>query len=389
MKGKPMSNFLGLVVHRFCCVSALVFATTNAGAQTSLPPAVDAFISSASALTKSASELVDLGRSTSRLEKLRREVTDKLLAARTGEPLRLTADEAELLCEARTDQLATAVRRNYIQSVAGRLAEVGKPSKIDNLESAVKSLFANQSVDMTIAIPSLQELEINRKRQRDRCQLDVKEFDLSFYGRAIIQSNVPNLEVPLIPAFDEIGALVQVIVGIITPVVINGAQFIDEEQRRKVILEFLRDPENVSAIQASGNGLARSLSSFVMAKRRKLVGPFFERAAVLRATSVDLSRNEDCKIFLADGKPLKRPDGNGISDNFVLCWRAVWDQLQTNVSPLLKAADDYDQLADAGDSDNALLAFDPVSRENFTRCIGRPLASHPTTPKRVLPRSMP
>jgi len=166
-------------------VAMLAGVIVPAGAQSALPPAVDAFVASANALAKSAGERVDLGRA--RLTMIRRELTNVLLAARAGIPLRLALDNEILLCDARANHVAVALRRNYLQAVAGKVEEAGKPARIDNLQSAVKSLFASQSVDLSAGIPSAEELKAAEKRMRDRCSLDVKSFDSAFYGKSLDQ----------------------------------------------------------------------------------------------------------------------------------------------------------------------------------------------------------
>jgi hypothetical protein len=45
----------------------------------------------------------------------------------------------------------------------------------------------------------------------------------------------------------------------------------------------------------------------------------------------------------------------------MLCWRAAWDQIEPKAGGVLKAAAEYDQLADLGDTDNAYHAYKPLS----------------------------
>jgi hypothetical protein len=45
----------------------------------------------------------------------------------------------------------------------------------------------------------------------------------------------------------------------------------------------------------------------------------------------------------------------------VLCWRAAWTQLEGNAAAVLKAADEYDQLLDAGDKGNVKTSFAELS----------------------------
>jgi hypothetical protein len=345
--------------------SAFVLAVTTepVQAQTVLPPAVDAFVSAANALAKSANERVDLGRATMRLNQLRADLTNKILNVTQGKPIYVSFESEALLCEARASNFEVAARRNYIQAVAGRVEDIGKPSKIDNLESAFKSLFMGQSLDITAGIPTAQQLEANRNQIRERCQRDIRGFDLAYYGRDIIplspaESKTLPPEADALPAFGAVGALIDAIVSIITPVVVEGAKIVDEERRRAAVLRFLQTPGNIKKIEDSGMGLAREVSAFTWDKRLTLAGAFFEQSAKLRATPIDLSKNDNCKAYITTGKPTK--DDGSLSDDFVLCWRTAWGQVDTSVAALLKAAEQYDQLADAGDTDNAKKAFEPL-----------------------------
>jgi hypothetical protein len=60
---------------------------------------------------------------------------------------------------------------------------------------------------------------------------------------------------------------------------------------------------------------------------------------------------------------LGRTPSGAPSAAFMRCWRKVWSQLDSTVASTLKAANDYDLLADAGDTDTALIAFRNVTRD--------------------------
>src|SRR6266581_6373630 len=81
----------------------------------SLPPAVDAFVAGASSLAKAANDPVDLGRATDRLDRIRSEITGKLLAAKPDDQIKIGLNLTELVCDIRALHIATAARRNYIQ----------------------------------------------------------------------------------------------------------------------------------------------------------------------------------------------------------------------------------------------------------------------------------
>src|SRR4051794_17732356 len=95
-------------------------------AETSLPSSVDAFVASAGALAKSGSDLVDLGRSTDRLNRVRAELTEQLENANAGSVLSLKElDEVILLCSPRGNSIVVSAERNYIRAVAAKINEVG------------------------------------------------------------------------------------------------------------------------------------------------------------------------------------------------------------------------------------------------------------------------
>jgi len=334
-----------------------------AQAQSALPPAVDAFVSSANALAKSAGDAADLGRTNSRLDIIHLAVTAKLATASPEPNLRLSdLDEGLVLCGPRTKNLVLTAQRNYLQAVAAKIDEVGKPSQIDNLSTAVKSLFASQSIDVK-NIPDQQALEKVQHTMMSMCQSDLKLYDAYFFGRAI-EEGAPTANTLGLSAFGPFFSLADTIISLITPIVIDGAKIVDEEKRRKVVLAFLSNPDNINRISSAGQQLAQHVSEAVLAKRRTLAGTFNQALALLRTKSVDLSKLPECKSYLSlapEAKFARRPSG-APNDGFVSCWGAVWLELGPLVSSVLKSANDYDQLADAGDSDNASKAFAPLSK---------------------------
>jgi hypothetical protein len=351
-------------------ITAAVVLVHVAGvqAQSILPTAVDAFVASADALAKSASEPVDLGRATLRLDKVRLALTNKLLTAKSNDTIQIDSlDEADILCGTRTAQIVIAAQRNYLQAVAAKIDQAGKPSQIDNITSAVVALFASQSIDIK-SVADDAALKTSAEQLTTRCQNDLKQFDKHYYGREVVAppgAQPLAAEAPLAsPAslFGPIGSLIDTIVSVITPVVIEGGKLVDEAKRREAVRRFLSDPTNTKTITASGMQLAQQVSQFVVAKRHKLAGTFSEQLAATRAARIDLAKSDECKAYLTEPKKLEKRKSGAPSDQFVLCWRSIWNQLESQVSETLKAANDYDQLADAGDSDNAAKVFDPLSK---------------------------
>jgi hypothetical protein len=333
----------------------------SASGQSVLPPAADAFVAGANALAKSASERVDLGRANARLNSLQTDFTEKLLATKSAKPtFTLGADESKLLCDTRGISIEVAARRNYIQAVAGRIEEVGKPTKIDNLQSAIGSLFAGQSLDIKAEIPNPAELAKERATIVQRCEKDLANYDTAYYGKTIVAKPVVAADATpaAIPVFSAISALVDIVISVITPVVVEGAKIVDEVERRKAVIKFLKMPDNRKAILNSGLALATEVSLFSHQKRLKLSGAVVEKAAVVRNAQIDLNKNDNCKAFLKSGSPTV---ADKLSDDFILCWRGAWSQTEAGIAAFLKAAEDYDRLADAGNTDNARDSFKPLA----------------------------
>ena len=125
-----------------------------------LPPAVDAFVSSSNALVKATTESVELGRASERLTRIRAELTSELLTAKAAPNIRLSIDLDALICEARVNNVDGAVRRNYLQAVAGQVQKVGTPSKVDNLSTAIQTLFSGENLDVAAGLSSGADLEV-------------------------------------------------------------------------------------------------------------------------------------------------------------------------------------------------------------------------------------
>jgi hypothetical protein len=356
------------------CESAVAQSAGSA-----LPPGVDAFVASTDALAKSAAERVDLGRAAERLQTIRAALTSKLLAANSKDKLLLDQlNERMLLCAPRLNNIQVAAQRNYIQAVSSKIQEVGKPTQIDNLSAAVAALFASQSITVSVAIPDEAKLKQLTAPMMARCNSDIEDFAEDYYGVKIappVQAAGPIEPVAAaIPFVGQLGALLDAITSVVTPVVIAGAQIIDIEARRRAIRRFLADDSNRNAIENDSRKLAAAVSAFVLAKRHKLVGAYSEELAALRKFPIDLSKLDACQELASKkfvGRPTMLTESGGApkpisgapSDEFANCWRASWSQIDSMVATVLKEADAYDQIADAGDSENAAKAYQALSKQ--------------------------
>lgn len=341
----------------------MVVPASEGRSQTALPPAVDAFIAASNALAKSADERVDLGRATARMNMIRSALTANLLKKPSPAKLTVPLVVSTLVCDIRAANVEVAARRSFIQSIAARIDEVGKPTKIDNLETALKSLLSNQSLDITVALPNAEALAAARTDVKQRCEQDFTNYYHAYYGNKFGPAEPLASAGPAeaVPSFSALGALIDVISKIITPIVVEGAKIVDEQRRREAVLAFLGTPGNIKRIEESGAALSREIAAFTQAKRLRSAGSVFELAAVTRNAQIDLTKDESCKQYSAGSSALGA-DGKTLRDDFILCYQAAWVQLEGPVSALLKAADQYDQLADAGDPNNALKAFEPLAK---------------------------
>lgn len=330
-------------------------------AQSALPPAVDAFVSSAAALSKAADESTELGRSNYRNEIVRTLLTEKLRSGVTQFQLD-GLEETKLLCDARAAMLVLAAQKNYIHSVSAKIDEVGKPSKIENLSDAIGILFSHQTIDVK-DITDSGTLDKQKQSILKLCKDDLAKFETYYYGTTI-QPPPPGEGVEgavSFGAFGPVGSLIDTIISIITPVVVEGAKIIDEQQRRNAVLDFLT-PANIKKIQDAGQNLSDRVSDAVLTKRRRLAGTFSENLALLRVRTIDLNKIEGCKSFLSLAqKDGHRPSG-APNDEFASCWGAVRDGVASNISSVLKSASEYDDLADAGDTASAKKSFELMSK---------------------------
>jgi hypothetical protein len=81
--------------------------------------------------------------------------------------------------------------------------------------------------------------------------------------------------------------------------------------------------------------------------------------AVLRKTQLDLAKigcSQNTNIY-------NRKDDAPPTPDFMLCWRAAWSQIEPTVTLALKLADDYDQVADVGNTQTVLRDFDTITED--------------------------
>lgn len=376
-------------------------SNTPASPQSAPDPATQkgytSFVATLSSLTGSASDMIVLERSAGRLATIRQATARKLIAAfepganasRKSITLADTLDTSILLCGFRAnsikvvdrlstrdttasmavDHLQTVARSNYLNSVVTQIQSVSKASAPGDIISALQALFASYQIKATNASLQQTTMEKLRARSLQRCQGDLKEFDRAYYGvdvkppgpLAAGEAPTPAAGLPSLSFLGPIGVLVDTVLGILTPVVIDAATIVDEAKREKAIADFLADPKNQSAIRSAGTELARAVSDYTFAKRMALAGSFAERMAVLSSATVDLTKIDACSD--PENKIFVRSASGGPSSIFMACYFAVWSQFQDTVGSAIKAASDYDLIADAGDTSAALISFEQITSD--------------------------
>lgn len=347
-------------------IMILTLAWTPYASGQSLPPGADAFVASANALAKSADERVDLGRAKARLMQIKLALTQQLLLPTPPVKSQLISlDEVKVLCDVLRQHLDVASGRNYIQAIGSQIESIGKPSQIENILDAVRTLFKSQSLDIQGPVSTKAQLDAAIKVQTERCASDIKAAAESFYGLKIAPpaASAANDEVRPEAAAEvflgEFSTLINVFVEIVTPVIVEGAKIVDEQRRREAVRSFLAKESNRIRITAVGGKLADEIYRYTLNKRRSLAGSVLERIAAIRETEIDLSKIDACKELMAK-RFETRPSG-APSDEFVNCWRHSFSKLEASVASLLKVAQEYDELADAGATDTAKKQFAELS----------------------------
>lgn len=335
------------------------------GAALSQSPQVGAFIASTDALIKAAEESINDARSGGRFAILRQELTQKLRdVARDKDnkktKFRLELTASNFLCDVRAEGLSAASSRGYLQTLSTRITKLAQPAKIDSISSAIGSIFSSYSLDAPVDGKSLDETS---KAITARCQTDLFSFEESYFG---LQIRTSEGKAPPVAVFAAFTAVVELFKKLVEPFVVEGGKMLDERRREAAIRDFLSDGDNVDAIQKAGNAVASYASKHVWNKRLRLAGAFATQAAAFRSVEVDLGKSDACKNYLDEKKGQGNPltaDRKELTDEFLLCWRDAWQQIDAASKTLLTAAAEYDQLADTGNSDNAKIAFANMTKQ--------------------------
>ncbi|MCK1285414.1 hypothetical protein IVB41_15950 [Bradyrhizobium sp. 44] len=358
-----------------------------------LPQAYKSLLVSAGAITGSSQELIQLERSVQRLQALRTALTIQLLNHNYGDTITI-ADAVDanfqtqlksrqgldvpvltqdaILCAPRTSHIQAVAQFNFLNAVVSKIQELSKPAAATDLASALKAVLSSYSLSAAdVSLASKDAIDALKNRQQKRCSSDIANFDASYYGVRIEDLSVAaagaapsaggaEAALPALSFLGPIGVLIDTIVGIVTPVIIEASNLVDEAKREEAIRKFLSDTDNQNALQTSGRELARLIDRYTLAKRLRSSGAFVEALEAAKATQINLGKLDECKGF---DRKFDRVSGSPPNAAFILCWRAAWQKLEPTVTSALKLADDYDRLADAGDTATAYTTYLNITKD--------------------------
>jgi hypothetical protein len=282
------------------------------------------------------------------------------------------------------DYLTARANAKYLSNVAGKL-NAAAPAQSKDIISALQLLFKNYS----FKVPPVTVAAKDRGAVLFSCNTDLNEFASAYYGMKIQPPQPAPAEAPVPVAaaaagslpdlsfLGPIGVLVQTALGIITPLVIDFANLESAQAFQNAILVFLNDPKNQDALVRSGTNLTQAISDYTFAKRMGLAGTYSEQMAVLKnSAAIDIAKIGVCNPPLNAASPgapapkladvmLPAAKGGAPTDQFMLCYRAVWGTMQEGISSALTTAANYDALADSGDTATLLGQFNKLTANGF------------------------
>lgn len=327
------------------CTAALVCIALPALADDAqkmvYPPGADSLVSAITALTDAEDKQVGIWRSSKRYQSLRAEFVTSLIKGKGGEALGgINFDYESLLCEPRRGYVELAAKQAYLASTATELKKTATTAKIDTLTAALITFFKTNSVKVTSS-----EANLTGKKNAafDACKKDFGEYAESYYAHQFAGTDA-GLE----DFFSPFLALFKTIADVITPVAIAGAKLVDEQDRKKAIQDYLLKKGVKEQLIGAAKLVNADLSATLRRQRLQRVGQFTEQALALSSTSFDATKEPSCQAaFDTNGVKKKADNVHRPSDDFVKCATIGWAVYSEKLAGLLKAADDYDQLADA------------------------------------------
>jgi hypothetical protein len=350
------------------------------------PPGVQEVLTGMSAEVTAGKQLFDLGRSADRLLKIRTAFLNELLIrAKPGsvddKPSHLDLKNGEILCSVRGEHALIAGEQGYLTAVVSGIQAVAKPSAdITSLGGAVGSLFEEYAVKVADPLTPPKIIAQATKPCLDELEL----FPDYYYGKFSKPSETTVEPQNFVFAIIPFIALLSSLSAIITPVATAAATDVDAERRKNAIIQYFESKKEGKAhrdqIYAAMDNTSAKLATFAMGQRMLALGQFSEAMANIRASSIDPLKIDACKQTLPttykalDGSPAvdHRSD-----DEFLTCYQQAWKPLAEPVAAALKAADLYDQYADAAPPNHEKLMSDLKGQLNQ---IGE---QHPATVKDI------
>lgn len=330
-----MKRHVAAILIACLCISA---ARADDPVPTAYPAGADSLVGAINALTSAEDKRVALWRSEDRYSTLRRMLVQSVVGSK-GESSGVSLDDdaiKKLLCGSRRGFVKVQASQTYLTAVSTELKKTATTEKITGLTASIMTLFKTYSVEVT-STPD--KLKAAQDLAESICTTDYQKFAKSYYSYAFVGANTGIEDI-----FSPFSALIKLVMDIITPVAEAGAKLVDAEARKKAILDYLKKPGTIKNITAASTVVNSELSSSLNTARYQKVGQFVEQAIALRDIAPDLSKTPCKQAFDASGLIV---NGGVPSDNFIKCMSMVSAAYADKLAALLKAADDYDQLADS------------------------------------------
>jgi hypothetical protein len=335
-------------------------STADDQAPAQLPRGIGSAVAALSGLVKATNDVALLGRSSKRLEIIRSSLTTSLLMM-NSDVIGIAKPDLSpdaVLCGVRGDYAIAMANRSFVGTVSSTILTTATPSKIDSFATAIGSLFQGYSFDIDDKKNSLQ----TKKDIEQHCKSEVFSYPKAFYGTTITANAPPPgknaEEAGLLDFVSPASALFGALGTIITPIVTNLASIVDENRRIEAIALYFSSKQHRDLVSNAAKQVAATADDFARTNRMIAIGRFSEALAFIR-NGVEPGKIGECKEGLKE-RLVKLPDpsksGDFImapSDAFVICYSKVWRLLSDTTTTLLKAADDYDQFADAAASSAA------------------------------------
>jgi hypothetical protein len=310
-----------------------------------LPSAISGFVQASGAITSSATSELQLYRTEYRLQHIRQALIPEITNAADGKTLDLTSlNPTALLCDIQGDYNFEKSYQVYLDAVTAKIDSTST-GQVSSVSTAIISLFNNYTFSVS-APQSLTDPDKFKAKFATSCRTDITGdkdkntpgyYNLYYGGR-------PEAA---LAAFAAISALWDAFNTVVGPALTAGGKAIDDARRLKAIRTYLDVKANQNNIKATSAHLANLIVIWQRYKKATAIGQFIEGVTSLRTTPLDLGKIQECHDYLSIAGADRLTLTNGIPpEQFIRCNSAVWDKVKGTVTSTLKAASDYDALAD-------------------------------------------